>query len=77
MVEKEYRDLRALILLASACKKPIEDSDFAKVLEPLKKDIQDITHAKETNRKDRDWFNHLTAIAEGGTAVGWVTVVRS
>ncbi|THH33014.1 hypothetical protein EUX98_g1211 [Antrodiella citrinella] len=74
LVEKEYVDLRGLILCASACKKPADDAVFAKILDPLKKDIEGITRAKETNRKDRDWFNHLNVVAEGGTAVGWVTV---
>ncbi|KAI0792862.1 adenylate cyclase associated N terminal-domain-containing protein [Abortiporus biennis] len=73
LVEKEYKDLRALILQASACKKP-DDSSFMKILTPLQNDIEGIVHAKETNRKDRDWFNHLSLVAEGGSAVGWVTV---
>ncbi|TCD65631.1 hypothetical protein EIP91_002436 [Steccherinum ochraceum] len=73
VLEKEYVDLRGLILQASACKKPADDA-FAKLLDPLKNDIEGITRAKEVNRKDRDWFNHLTAVAEGGPAVGWVTV---
>lgn len=76
LVEKEYKDLRSLILQASACKKPADDA-FAKILDSLRKDIESIARAKESNRKDRDWFNHLTAVAEGGTAVGWVTVVSS
>ncbi|KAK7689122.1 hypothetical protein QCA50_007813 [Cerrena zonata] len=73
LVEKEYNDLRALILQAAACKKP-DDAGFQKLLGPLQKDIQAIVHAKESNRKDRDWFNHLTAVADGASAVAWVTV---
>ncbi|KAI0071819.1 cyclase-associated protein [Panus rudis PR-1116 ss-1] len=73
LVEKEYNDLRVLLLQASACKKP-DDDTFGKLLGPLRQDIEAITRAKETNRKDRDWFNHLSTIAEGGVAVGWVTV---
>lgn len=74
-MEKEYNDLRALLLQASACKKP-DDAAFQKLLGPLQKDIEGITHAKESNRKDRDWFHHLTAVADGASAVAWVTVVR-
>ena len=74
LVEKEYNDLRALLLQASACKKP-DDSAFQKLLSPLQKDIEGIVQAKDSNRKDRDWFNHLTAVADGASAVGWVTVV--
>lgn len=77
MVEKEYVDLRALLLQATVCKKPSDDASFAQLLQPLQKDIEGITRAKESNRKDRDWFNHLSTVAEGAVAVGWVTVVSS
>ncbi|KZT11643.1 cyclase-associated protein [Laetiporus sulphureus 93-53] len=73
MVEKEFEDLRALLLLAANCKKP-DQMTFESLLGPLQKDIEVITRAKEANRKDRDWLNHLSTVAEGGTCVGWVTV---
>lgn len=76
MVEKEFQDLRALLLLAANCKKP-DQKAFEALLAPLQKDIENITRAKEANRKDRDWLNHLSAVAEGGTCVGWVTVVST
>lgn len=66
--------MRALLLLASNCKKP-DQATFESLLAPLQKDIEAITRAKEANRKDRDWFNHLSTVAEGATCVGWVTVV--
>ena len=74
MVEKEYNDLRELLVIASACKKP-DQMQLGKLLETLQKDIEAVTHAKETNRKDRDWFNHLATVAAGATAVGWVAAV--
>lgn len=74
-MENEYNDLRALILQASACKKPADDSALAKVLIPLQNDIAAISRAKEANRKDRAWMSHMNFIAEGATAVGWVAVV--
>ena len=43
---------------------------------PLSKEIEAVIHAKETFRKDRDWNNHHTVLAEGAPAVGWVAVVR-
>jgi len=73
MVEKEFRDLRTLLLLAANCKKP-DQKAFEALLAPLQKDIEAITRAKEANRKDRDWLNHLSTVAEGGTCVGWVTI---
>ena len=74
MVEQEFKDLRELLLIAGSCKKP-DQGEFEKLLGPLQKDIEAITHAKETNRKDREWFNHLSTVAEGAPCVGWVTVV--
>ncbi|KAH9842539.1 cyclase-associated protein [Rhodofomes roseus] len=73
LVEKEFQDLRALLLLAANCKKP-DQKAFEAFLVPLQKDIEAITRAKEANRKDRDWLNHLSTVAEGGTCVGWVTI---
>ncbi|KAI0350239.1 hypothetical protein OH77DRAFT_1431240 [Trametes cingulata] len=72
LVEQEYKDLRELLLLAASCRKP-EQGEFEKLLGPLQKDIEAITRAKEANRKDREWFNHLSTVAEGAPAVGWVT----
>ncbi|KAI8999016.1 cyclase-associated protein [Trametes punicea] len=73
LVEQEFKDLRELLLVAASCKKP-EQAEFEKLLGPLQKDIEAITRAKEANRKDREWFNHLSTVAEGAPCVGWVTV---
>lgn len=75
-MEKEFTDLRALLLLASSCQKP-DDAGFGDLLGPLQKDILAITKLKEANRKDRDWFTHLSTVAEGAPCAGWVTVVSS
>lgn len=73
LLEKEFLDLRSFLLLAANCKKP-DQKTFESLLAPLQKDIEAITRAKEANRKDRDWFNHLSTVAEGAPCVGWVTV---
>lgn len=73
LLDQEFQDLRALLLIAANCKKP-DQTAFASLLTPLQKDIEAITRLKEANRKDRDWFNHLSTIAEGAPCVGWVTV---
>ncbi|KAM5542594.1 hypothetical protein V8D89_003555 [Ganoderma adspersum] len=73
LVEQEFNDLRELLLVAASCKQPGQ-ADFEKLLGPLQKDIEAITRAKEANRKDREWFNHLSTVAEGAPCVGWVTV---
>ncbi|EPQ58427.1 cyclase-associated protein [Gloeophyllum trabeum ATCC 11539] len=73
LVEKMFKDLREVILAASACKKPDQQA-FGELLGPLQGDIEAITRLKEANRKDREWFNHLSTVAEGAPCVGWVTV---
>ena len=45
------------------------------LLNPLQADIEAIARLKQPTRKDRDWVNHLTTVAEGAPCVGWVTVV--
>jgi adenylyl cyclase-associated protein len=45
-----------------------------KLLEPLQKALGDATETKDQNRADRQLFNHLSAVAEGLPAVGWVAV---
>lgn len=74
LVGKAFNDLRQLLLVAAACKKP-DQAGFEKLLAPLQEDLQGIARAKENNRKDREWFTHMSAIAEGAPCVGWVTVV--
>ena len=76
MVEIEFNRLRELIEIAGACKQP-DKSTLESLLLPLSKDIEAVAHAKEANRKDRDWNNHHTALAEGAPAVGWVVVVSN
>ncbi|KAI0747648.1 adenylate cyclase associated N terminal-domain-containing protein [Daedaleopsis nitida] len=73
LVEQEFKDLRELLLIAGSCKKP-DQGEFGKLLGGLQKDIEAITRAKEANRKDREWFNHLSTLAEGAPCVGWVTI---
>ncbi|KAI0648265.1 adenylate cyclase associated N terminal-domain-containing protein [Trametes meyenii] len=73
LVEQEFKDLRELILIAATCKKP-DQAEYEKLLAPLQKDIEAITRAKEANRKDREWFNHLSTVAEGAPCAGWVTI---
>jgi adenylyl cyclase-associated protein len=34
-----------------------------------------VTRVKDDNRKDRDWFTHLSTVAEGAPCIGWVAAV--
>lgn len=61
--------------LASSCKKP-EEKSLETVLGPFLKSIEAISRAKEANRRDRDWFSHLTILAEGAPIIGWVINVN-
>lgn len=74
VLEKEFIDLREVLVIAGACKNP-DQAEFEKLLGPLQKDIETITRMKEANRKDREWWDHLSAVAAGAPSVGWITVV--
>ncbi|KAF8325999.1 adenylate cyclase associated N terminal-domain-containing protein [Cantharellus anzutake] len=64
---------RGLILQAAQCKKPA-DAAFGVLLEPFSKEIALVGEIKDSNRSNREFFNHLSTIADGIPAVGWVTV---
>ncbi|KAG2365790.1 adenylate cyclase associated N terminal-domain-containing protein [Suillus spraguei] len=70
---KVLATLRSVLHQAAACRKPDQKS-FAEILSPLQAGIESVTRVKEAARKERDWFNHFTVIADGTAFVGWVTV---
>lgn len=74
LVEKMFANLRSVLLTAAHCRQP-EQKALEDILKPLTVDIGEITKAKEANRKDREWFNHLSVVAEGAPCVGWVASV--
>lgn len=74
LVEEMFGNLRSILVVAGACKKP-DQKPFSDLLGPLQANIEAVTRFKEANRKDRQWFDHLSVIAEGAPAVGWITVV--
>lgn len=74
LVEKEFAHLRVLLLTVASCQKPDQKS-FGDLLNPLGADIEAVARLKQPSRKDRDWANHLTIVAEGATVAGWVTFV--
>lgn len=73
-----FTDLRSLILRASASVKP-PDADLAKILTPFGENIGKIISVKDKNRSGqfKEFFNHLSTVAEGIPAVGWIQVVCS
>ncbi|KAI0303480.1 cyclase-associated protein [Multifurca ochricompacta] len=73
LVERLYTNLGGIIRLSAVCKKP-EQASFAELLRDLQKDIEAISTIKDSNRKERDWLNHLTFVAEGSPVVAWIAV---
>ncbi|KAJ7470604.1 adenylate cyclase associated C terminal-domain-containing protein [Mycena latifolia] len=69
--EKQFDGLRALLLLAGSCQQPDKDG-LEKLLVPIQANIEAITRCKDAGRKDRDWFQHITIVGEGGLGVGWI-----
>jgi adenylyl cyclase-associated protein len=75
-VEKQFKELRGFINLSSSCQKP-EQKTIENLLTPLHGSIEAISRAKEANRRDRDWFTHLSFIGEAAASVGWVVTVSA
>lgn len=75
LVEKQFTDLRLLLVAAAACQKP-DDEGFRSITSEIEPTIIRISSMRETNRKDRDWSNHYAAMAEGAPMMGWVVQVR-
>ncbi|KAI0290512.1 adenylate cyclase associated N terminal-domain-containing protein [Russula brevipes] len=73
LVERLYTNLGGIVRIAATCKKP-DQAAFAELLSDLQGDIEAITTIKDSNRKERDWFTHLSFVAEGSPAVAWITV---
>lgn len=75
-MQKQYEILGDFLKLAGSCRKP-EEKVLESLLGPFLKSIEAISRAKEANRRDRDWFSHLTIISEGAPIIGWVINVNS
>ncbi|PWN45959.1 hypothetical protein IE81DRAFT_319809 [Ceraceosorus guamensis] len=70
-----------LIHLASASKKPPGGSPttgpgpgFVALLKPLQTELIATTEVRDQKRGDKALFNHLSTVAEGAPALGWVTI---
>ncbi|KAK0240312.1 adenylate cyclase associated N terminal-domain-containing protein [Armillaria nabsnona] len=71
LVEKQFADVRSLLLTSAACQKP-DDTKIQELIKPLQQTIEAIISLKDKKRSDRDWYNHLVVIGEGAPSVGWV-----
>jgi len=77
LVQSLFAAQRAIIVQATACSKPATDAIFQGILEPVAKGIGEVNALKDNNRRNRDLFNHLSAVAEGIPALAWLTQVNS
>ncbi|KAJ7219130.1 cyclase-associated protein [Mycena pura] len=71
ILEKQFDGLRSLLHLSGSCQQPDKDG-LEKLLVPIQADIEAITRCKEAGRKDRDWFQHITIVGDGGLGVAWI-----
>uniref|UniRef100_A0A5S6R691 Adenylyl cyclase-associated protein n=1 Tax=Trichuris muris TaxID=70415 RepID=A0A5S6R691_TRIMR len=72
LVSQTFQQQRQFILQAGAASKPDQQSMQA-LLQPTSSSIDAIQALKEANRSS-PFFNHLSAVSESISAVGWVTV---
>ena len=75
-MDKLFTDTRSLLHMAAFCQKP-DQSTYESHLVPIQTDIDAILRLREAGRKDRDWFTHLSAVAESASWAVWVTVVST
>ncbi|KAG6874080.1 hypothetical protein C0995_006937 [Termitomyces sp. Mi166 len=71
LIANQFQDVRSLILLSANCQQPDQKTREG-LLMPLLAGIEEVTRAREKNRKERDWFGHITFLSEVGAHVGWV-----
>lgn len=68
---------RDFIHIAAIAKKPdMSSPSFAKLVEPTQKALMAITDIKDKHRGHKQ-FNHLSTVAEGVPAFGWIAVVST
>ncbi|KAJ2852761.1 F-actin-capping protein subunit alpha [Coemansia brasiliensis] len=72
MVAQLYAAQRDFIRIATVTKKP-SDSQLPQLLSPQQEIIQKIIAVKDSNRPS-EFFDNLSAVAEGIAAFGWVAV---
>jgi len=64
-----------MILIATSSQKPPMTSDiFRQLLEPTQAELVKVNEVRERNRSN-PLASHLTTVAEGISALGWVAIV--
>ncbi|CAI2726463.1 unnamed protein product [Schistosoma spindalis] len=70
MVKQCFLMQEGIIKLAAECSKP-SDSELKLIIAPLGNLIEEVIKFKDSNRSS-NFFNHLSAVAESVTALGWL-----
>ncbi|KAK0555209.1 suppressor of rasval19 [Tilletia horrida] len=80
-VQKLFAALRSVISSAAECKRPTPSGTpitsspaFLELLKPLQQALADISAIRDDRKVDRKWLNHLSTVAEGAPAAGWIAV---
>ncbi|KAJ7752004.1 adenylate cyclase associated N terminal-domain-containing protein [Mycena metata] len=73
--EKQFDGLRDLLLLSGSCQQPDKEG-IEKLRVPIQAGIESITRCKDAGRKDRDWFQHITIVGDGGLGVAWIAMPK-
>lgn len=77
LIGKSFEAQKELIVTASQCKQPSYVSpQFATALQPLQEMLVSISAIRDNNRPSH-LFNHLSAVADGSPAIGWVAVEKT
>ncbi|CAA7265404.1 unnamed protein product [Cyclocybe aegerita] len=71
LVQKQFDILYDFLKLSASCQKP-DQRTLEALLAPFPQSIEAVSRAKEANRRDRDWFSHLSFLGEGAPVIGWV-----
>ena len=70
---------RVILQVASACARPkdgIAAPECSRFLNPLQEKLMATVEIRDKNRGS-DQFNHMSAVSEGISAMGWIVVVRA
>lgn len=67
------RNQRQFLVVASKSRAPSREDILVNLLKPTSDAIQAVQAFREKHRST-EWFNHLSAISESISALGWVTV---
>ncbi|KAJ7905338.1 adenylate cyclase associated C terminal-domain-containing protein [Mycena olivaceomarginata] len=71
ILEEQFVGLRSFLLLSGSCQQPDKEA-LEKLLVPIQANIEAITRCKDAGRGDREWFQHITIVGDGGLAVAWI-----